>query len=44
MSKKVLCLGNALVDIITQLKSDKDLEYLSAVSAVSVGLAMRKFN
>ena len=29
MSKKVLCLGNALVDIITQLESDKDLEILN---------------
>lgn len=29
MSKKVLCLGNALVDIITQLESDSTLESLS---------------
>lgn len=29
MSKKILCLGNALVDIITQLESDKTLEELS---------------
>ncbi|NCC19226.1 MAG: adenosine kinase, partial [Bacteroidia bacterium] len=29
MSKKVLCLGNALVDIITQLESDSILETLN---------------
>lgn len=29
MSKKVLCLGNALVDIITQLESDSTLESLN---------------
>jgi len=29
MSKKILCLGNALVDIITQLESDNTLEELS---------------
>ncbi len=28
MSKKVLCLGNALVDIITQLETDNELEKL----------------
>lgn len=36
------------LDIFSKIKmdakSDKDLEYLSAVSAVSIGLAMRKFN
>jgi len=36
------------LDIFSKIKmnaaSDKDIEYLSAVSAVSIGLAMRKFN
>ncbi|MFA7081534.1 MAG: adenosine kinase [Bacteroidales bacterium] len=33
MSKKVLCLGNALVDIITQLESDTTLEKLNLPKA-----------
>ena len=33
MSKKVLCLGNALVDIITQLETDSTLEMLNLPKA-----------